>query len=261
MNTFSVKYIGQLRYYECIKNHRVIVEGAKNISCTLIPFIKETWKGTFKAKHSIKEKSLDDIALDIGRISWINDFKLLEENPEEYLDYKNTTIIHLFPCEYFITLAKSLSDIDCDFDVFITTDLIFSSNTQLVAETLSRYTVDEIPTIYCNQVDNNKSLMSTQVMCINRAARNCIIKNWKSAVETFLLEDHEFKYRNEYVTMRLLNLCGIETVNELRMWADVIRFRDNMDIQNLTNVRNIKLLSAEYSNSKREFINDRNKRK
>ena len=102
--------------------------------------------------------------------------------------------------------------------------------------------------------------MSTQVVAINKSARKLIIQNWKSALAQYLEEDHEHQLRNEYATLRLLKLCGISKIQSLKADAEIIRFRNNMDLKNL-DLFTLKMLSSEYSNKKRRFVDARNKRK
>lgn len=261
MNTFSVNYVGQLRYYECMKTHKSILEGAQHVSGAVIPFIKETWKGSFKARHSVDIKDLNSIISDINSFTWINQFLILSENKDDFLEFTNTSIIHLYPCEYFITLVESLKDDTSDFTFFITTDLIFFPNKPVFKNSIENYD-DNVPTAYVRHIFSDRTdIISTLVICINKLARDVILKNWKQAIEIFLKEDHPDKFRNEYATLRLFELCGIESIKKLDMNLETIRFRDNMSLDSITNLKYLKIQSKLYSAEKEKFIYENNKRK
>jgi len=261
MSTFSINYVGQLRYYECMKTHKGILEGAHRVSGAVIPFIKETWKGSFKAKHSVDTKDLTSIISDITSFEWIDQFSIISESKDDYLEFTDISIIHLFPCEYFITLVKSLEADTSDFNFFITTDLIFFPNKPVFKNTLENYDTD-VPTAFVRYVSNNRTdLISTLVIGINKLARELILKNWKQAIEIFLKEDHPDKFRNEYVTHRLFELCGIQNIKQLNINLEIIRFRNNMSLDVITNLKYLKTQSNEYSIEKKKFIHENNKRK
>ena len=261
MNTFSVNYVGQLRYYECMKTHKSILEGAQHVSGAVIPFIKETWKGSFKARHSVGIKDLNSIISDINSFTWINQFLMLSENKDDYLEFTDISIIHLFPCEYFITLVKSLEADASDFIFFITTDLIFFPNKPVFKNIIENYD-DNVPTAYVRYISSDRTdIISTLVICINNLARDKILKNWKQAIAIFLKEDHPDKFRNEYATLRLFELCGIESIKRLDMNLETVRFRNNMSLDSITNLKYLKTQSKLYSAEKEKFIYENNKRK
>ena len=261
MSTFSVNYVGQLRYYECMKTHKSILEGAERVSGAVIPFIKETWKGPFRAKHSIDTKDLNNIISDITSFKWINQFLTLSENKDDYLEFTDTSIIHLFPCEYFITLVKSLGVDTCDFNFFITTDLIFFPNEPVFKNSIENYD-NNVPTAYVRYIFSDRTdIISTLIICINKLAKDIILKNWKHAIEIFLKEDHPDKFRNEYATLRLFELCGIKSIKRLDINLETIRFRDNMSLDSVTNLEYLKTQAKLYSAEKEKFIYENNKRK
>ena len=261
MSTFSVNYVGQLRYYECMKTHKNILEGAQRVSGAVMPIIKETWKGSFKAKHSVDTKDLNSIISDITSFKWINQFLVLSENKDDYLEFTNTTIIHLFPCEYFITLVKSLEADTSDFIFLITTDLIFFPNEPVFKNAIENYD-NIVSTAYVRYIFSDRTdIISTLVICINKLAKHMILKNWKHAIEIFLKEEHPDKFRNEYVTFRLFELCGIESIKRLDINLETIRFRDNMSLDSVTNLEYLKTQAKLYSVEKEKFIYENNKRK
>lgn len=261
MSTFSVNYVGQLRYYECMKIHKNILEGAQRVSGAVMPVIKETWKGSFKARHSVDTKDLDSTISDITSFKWINQFLVLSENKDDYLEFTNTSIIHLFPCEYFITLVKSLEADTSDFTFFITTDLIFFPNEPVFKNSIENYD-NTVSTAYVRYIFSDRTdIISTLIICINKLAKDIILKNWKHAIEIFLKEDHPDKFRNEYATLRLFELCGIKSIKRLDINLETIRFRDNMSLDSVTNLKYLKTQSKLYSEEKKKFIYENNKRK
>lgn len=258
MNTFSVHYIGQLRFYECMLTHRKITNRASSIYCTVSPDIKEVWNASFKARHSVYEKSLNQIIDEIRsyQSEWLTDFKLLTER--DYSEVSDPNTIKFWPCNYFFTLGKSLRDDGSDFSIFITTDLIFCDESTL-DKMVNQYVVTSVPTLYCENIDNNNELINTQVICINSSARRLIIENWKHALEQVRAEDHEHILRNEYITFRAIQLCGISCFKKLSINNSIVRFRSNMSLEDI-DYQILDTQYREYSKEKREFINARNKK-
>lgn len=252
--TFSVSYIGQLRFYECLKTHKNAIVGATLVSCTLDSLIREVYNKKYTAEHSIMNYTLDEILIDIKKYNWIQDFKLL--NDDDYKDIDNRYSVDFFPCNYFFTLAKSLNSKlnKSDYNIFLTTDLVLFDSSPTFKSIISNIKHTRKPTVYgAYFVENDTKLLVTRILIINRAAIELIEKNWNDALQQYYKETHDFKLRNEYATVRLFELSGIDNFQDLNFSGEIIRFRSNMDINDLTP----KVLLAqqkEFSQNKKIFV-------
>jgi hypothetical protein len=251
--TFSVSYIGQLRFVECIETHRNLIKDAKTVSCTLDGHIREIFNRRYTATHSVFDLDETSILLYIKKIDFIKSFRLLQDS--DYADFPNKDSVEFFPCNYFFTLAQSLYDSDdSDYTLYITTDIIFSSNSFDFKTIISKIQHTSEPIVYAKDfVQQDTRLLVTRIIILNRSAKELIKNNWKTALDTYLKENHEFKLRNEYATIRLFELCGIKTIKNFNFHQETIRFRSNMDFNNLDTTTLLEQQS-QFSENKRQFI-------
>jgi len=255
MNTFSVTYVGQLRFVECLSTHYKFFKDSY-VSASITPTIVESWDITPLARHSVyPDKLLDDSIDNLKSNTLINKIHILTDT--DYVDYDNHSI-DFFPCNYFFTFAKNCESIKTDYVILMTTDLIFFdlAPQSLFQDSINQHTNTTTPTVYANVVDENDITIGTHIIYLNAAAVECVKANWKYALETYLGEEHPFKLRNEYATWRLFHLCGINCFESLRLPTEIVRFRANMNFENL-NILSSKQLLAEYRKIKQIKLSER----
>lgn len=254
--TFATHYIGQLRFFECIKTHESFLYGSSAVNLTLDILIREVFNKRYTADYSVQNLDLIEIDTEIKKISWIKNIKFLLDS--DYSEIENRHDVKFFPCNYFFTLAKSLDfqSIDSDYFVFLTSDLIFSSKIKPIKSVIDQLEYSKKPAVYGMYFEeNNQKLIVTRALVLNNAAVEAVMSNWKYALDKYLNEEHEYSLRNEYATFRLFQLCGIETFKNLSMSGEIIRFRSNMDM-NILDTDILLAQQSEFSKMKRTFVED-----
>ncbi len=223
MKKYSVTYIGQARYIDCIKFHKTNLGAPTDITAVLNTNIKEKVNFNALCKHSVNGNLTNKQITDtLKSLLDFKDIQLLEDNDLQ-ID---------LACQLFYTLVKSIeTHYDYDFILFLTTDLIFVDRDFVMKEKVENLSISE-PTVFC-RIDKND--FYPRLFIINNLAIQNIRANWKTAFELFKNLEEEGKDRNEFATRKLFEFCGIRIQEVEYFYA--LRFRPNMDIKSIVGKR------------------------